>query len=130
MNMSHPKEKLTLGSIAIALGILFLNTGTSWLYSVPVLLDGVTMTPENAIGAFSAIMITLVLMIITYSIFATQFDMHGVGGTTALASLIKHSAEKTKIPFMIAIGVGLGWFILNVSFPFLLTDSIVTALIT
>jgi KUP system potassium uptake protein len=90
--MSHPPDKLRLGVVIGAIGVVFGDIGTSPLYTLQECLTGahgVPPTPANVYGVLSLIFWSLTLIItVQYLFFIMRADNRGEGGAMALLSLI------------------------------------------
>ncbi len=90
--MSHPPDKLRLGVVIGAIGVVFGDIGTSPLYTLQECLTGahgVPPTPDNVYGVLSLIFWSLTLIItVQYLFLIMRADNRGEGGAMALLSLI------------------------------------------
>ncbi len=114
------KRKLTVAGAIITLGIVFGDLGTSPLYVMKAIVDGlgVSLNAENIIGAISCIIWTLTLQTtVKYVIITMRADNKGEGGIFSLYALIR---KKRKSVYVLAIIGG----------ATLLADGIITPSIT
>ncbi len=101
----HAEGKL--GMLALgALGVVYGDIGTSPLYTMKAAIDwaGGEVAPEDALGIFSLIIWTLVIITsIKYVAVIMRADNEGEGGILALMSLlgVKHGRK----PLIVAIGM-------------------------
>ena len=103
--VEQPKEGLGLLALG-ALGVVYGDIGTSPLYTIKTAIEwaGGEIAPENALGIFSLIVWTLVIITsIKYVAVIMRADNDGEGGILALMSLlgVKHGRR----PALIAIGM-------------------------
>jgi KUP system potassium uptake protein len=96
-----------VGALALgALGIVYGDIGTSPLYTVKTAIDwaGGAVTPEEALGMFSLIVWTLIIITsIKYVAVIMRADNDGEGGILALMSLL--GVKHARRPFVIGIGM-------------------------
>jgi len=92
--MSHSTSPQRQGLAALtlgAIGVVYGDIGTSPLYTVKEIFlpaTGVALNPENLIGAISAILWALMLVVsLKYVILILRADNRGEGGTLALTAL-------------------------------------------
>src|ERR1700686_425092 len=74
-----------------ALGIVYGDLGTSPLYTLPAVLEGVggRVSPEVGLGVRSLFFWALIIPIsVKYCLFVMRADNHGEGGILALMSLV------------------------------------------
>ena len=85
--LRHGTAALTLGAI----GVVYGDIGTSPLYTMKEVFGthgGVPLTPDNVIGAVSAILWALMLVVtLKYVVLILRADNHGEGGILALTAL-------------------------------------------
>ena len=83
----HGLAALTLGAI----GVVYGDIGTSPLYTVKEVFaphTGVTLEPQNLVGAVSVIFWALMLVVtLKYVVLILRADNHGEGGGLALTAL-------------------------------------------
>jgi KUP system potassium uptake protein len=107
MNQTRTTESHGVSALALgALGVVYGDLGTSPLYTIKTAVDwsGGSIAPEDALGIFSLIVWTLVIITsIKYVAVIMRADNDGEGGILALMSLlgIRHGRR----PFVIAIGM-------------------------
>ncbi|HTZ36647.1 MAG TPA: KUP/HAK/KT family potassium transporter, partial [Stellaceae bacterium] len=89
--MSQSARRVTAGAALAALGIVFGDLGTSPLYTLPAIIEGVggRFSPEIGLGILSLIFWTLIVTVsVKYGVFVMRADNHGEGGILALMSLV------------------------------------------
>src|SRR5215207_11331141 len=88
-------DKITFGSLLVALGIVFGDIGTSPLYTFSAIVGERTIDETLALGGFSAIFWTLTIQTtIKYIIIVLSADNNGEGGVFSLYALICKNAGK------------------------------------
>ncbi len=104
MKTKNGKELVTIGSMLVALGIVYGDIGTSPLYVMRSILEanhGI-VTQELIYGAVSLVFWTLTLQTtLKYVIFTLQADNHGEGGIFSLYTLVRKRAKWLIIPAVI-----------------------------
>ena len=99
--MKEPKQ-LTLGSLLIALGIIFGDIGTSPLYVVKAFIGKASPSEALVLGGLSCIFWTLSLQTtVKYVLVTLQADNHGEGGIFALYALIRRRKKWLFVPAVI-----------------------------
>ncbi|ULO24549.1 potassium transporter Kup [Methylocystis sp. SB2] len=100
-------HRARLGALALgALGVVYGDIGTSPLYTIKTAVEwaGGAVTPEEALGMFSLIVWTLIIITsIKYVAVIMRADNEGEGGILALMSLL--GVKHMRRPFVIAIGM-------------------------
>jgi KUP system potassium uptake protein len=114
-------SKVTIAGLVITLGIVFGDIGTSPLYVMRAIMNGLGIdlaTPDNIYGAISCVFWTLTLQTtVKYVLITLRADNKGEGGIFALYALIR---KRRRWIFMLAIIGGSA----------LLADGIITPAIT
>jgi KUP system potassium uptake protein len=101
----HGEGKLSALALG-ALGVVYGDIGTSPLYTLKTAIDwaGGAVAPEEALGMFSLIVWTLILITsVKYVAVIMRADNDGEGGILALMSLL--GVRHGRRPFIIAIGM-------------------------
>ena len=103
MNMKSESNsianKVTAGSLLIALGIIYGDIGTSPLYVLKAIVGDRAITEELVFGGVSCIFWTLVLQTtIKYIWLTLKADNEGEGGIFSLYSLVHRYGKKLVIP--------------------------------
>jgi KUP system potassium uptake protein len=100
---AHIKRQSTAALTLGAIGVVYGDIGTSPLYTVKEVFlpaTGVALTPENLIGAVSAIFWALMLIVtLKYVILILRADNRGEGGALALTALAATAAS-----LLVAVG--------------------------
>lgn len=95
-------QKLSIGGVLIALGIIYGDIGTSPLYVLNAITSGKKITEELVVGALSLIIWTLTLQTtIKYVLLTLQADNRGEGGVFSLFALVRRRRKWLVIPAMI-----------------------------
>jgi KUP system potassium uptake protein len=95
----HLTSKVTLGSILVALGIIYGDIGTSPLYALKAVIGDRPVEEILIYGGVSAIFWTLVIQTsIKYIWITLQADNEGEGGIFSLYALIRRFGKKWGIP--------------------------------
>jgi KUP system potassium uptake protein len=95
-------NKVTLGGLLVALGIIYGDIGTSPLYVLNAITRGKIIEEGLIIGALSCIIWTLTLQTtIKYVILTLQADNRGEGGVFSLFALVRRRKKWLVIPAMI-----------------------------
>ena len=108
---AHIKRQTTAALTLGAIGVVYGDIGTSPLYTVKEVFlpaTGVALTPENLIGAVSAIFWALMLIVtLKYVILILRADNRGEGGALALTALaanaVKHNPKLRH--FLLLLGL-------------------------
>jgi KUP system potassium uptake protein len=101
MGMSS-NQRVTLGGVLIALGIIYGDIGTSPLYVLNAITSGKVITEELIVGALSLIIWTLTLQTtIKYVILTLNADNRGEGGIFSLFALVRRRKKWLVVPAMI-----------------------------
>jgi len=88
---SSISRPITASAALAALGIVYGDLGTSPLYTLPAIIDGVggRFSPEIGLGILSLIFWALIITVsMKYCLFVMRADNHGEGGILALMSLV------------------------------------------
>ena len=102
----HPTEKVTLGLMLIAIGIVYGDIGTSPMYVMKSILEGnggiANVDSNFIIGSFSLVIWTITLLTtIQFVLIAMKADNNGEGGIFALYSLVRKYGKWLVIVTMI-----------------------------
>ncbi|CAN1495966.1 Kup K+ transporter [Burkholderiaceae bacterium] len=108
---AHIKRQSTAALTLGAIGVVYGDIGTSPLYTVKEVFlpaTGVALTPENLIGAISAIFWALMLIVtLKYVILILRADNRGEGGALALTALaanaVKHNPKLRHFLLMLGL---------------------------
>ncbi|PIT73026.1 potassium transporter Kup [Limnohabitans sp. B9-3] len=108
---AHIKRQSTAALTLGAIGVVYGDIGTSPLYTVKEVFlpaTGVALTPENLIGAVSAIFWALMLIVtLKYVILILRADNRGEGGALALTALaanaVKHNPKLRHFLLMLGL---------------------------
>ncbi|MBK7762271.1 MAG: KUP/HAK/KT family potassium transporter [Bacteroidetes bacterium] len=93
------KNKITVASLLVALGIIYGDIGTSPLYALKAVIGTKEISEQLVYGGVSAIFWTLVLQTSVKYIWLTlKADNQGEGGIFSLYALIKRFGKKLVIP--------------------------------
>lgn len=93
------KDKITIGSLLVALGIIYGDIGTSPLYVLKAIIGHHSISTELVYGGISCIFWTLTIQTtIKYIWLTLQADNQGEGGIFALYALVKKYSKKLVIP--------------------------------
>lgn len=106
MKKGQHKNKLQLGMLLVALGIVYGDIGTSPLYVMKAIVEtngGMkAMTEEYIIGCLSLIIWTITLLTtIKYVLIALRADNHGEGGIFSLYTLVHKRRRWLIIPAIV-----------------------------
>src|SRR5690242_12909891 len=94
-------NKVTLGGLLIALGIIYGDIGTSPLYVLNAITSGKIIEEELIIGALSCIIWTLTLQTtVKYVILTLKADNRGEGGIFSLYALVRRQKKWLVLPAM------------------------------
>ncbi len=90
----HSKEKVTIGLMLIAIGIVYGDIGTSPMYVMKSILEGnggiANVDSNFIVGAFSLVIWTITLLTtVQFVLIAMKADNNGEGGIFALYSLVR-----------------------------------------
>jgi len=100
--MQISKDKVTAGSLLIALGIIYGDIGTSPLYAFKAILGDRMIEKNLVFGGVSCIFWTLVFQTsIKYIWLTLRADNDGEGGIFSLYALVRRYGKKLVIPTMI-----------------------------
>lgn len=96
------KQKVTLASLVVALGIIYGDIGTSPLYTFKAIIGERNISEILVLGGVSCIFWTLVLQTsVKYVWLTLKADNQGEGGIFSLYSLVRRYGRKIVIPTMI-----------------------------
>src|ERR1700733_8630867 len=103
---SSISRPITAAAALAARGIVYGDLGTSPLYTLPAIIDGVgRFSPEIGLGILSLIFWALVLTVsIKYCLFVMRADNHGEGGILALMALVAGRGY-ARAPVLIVMGL-------------------------
>ncbi len=99
--------RATPAAALIALGIVYGDLGTSPLYTLPAVIEGVggRFSPAVALGVLSLIFWALVIVVsVKYCLFVMRADNHGEGGILALMSLVAGPGF-SRAPALVVMGL-------------------------
>ena len=100
--MSKQIDKVTLGNLVIALGIIYGDIGTSPLYVLDAIINGRAISELLIIGSLSCIIWTLTLQTtIKYVWLTLNADNNGEGGIFSLYALVRRQRRWLVLPAMI-----------------------------
>lgn len=100
--MHISKDKVTAGSLLIALGIIYGDIGTSPLYAFKAILGERSIDKVLVFGGVSCIFWTLVFQTsIKYIWLTLRADNDGEGGIFSLYALVRRYGKKLVIPTMV-----------------------------
>lgn len=100
--MKQGINKVTAGSLLVALGIIYGDIGTSPLYTFKAIIGGKPIDETIVLGGISCIFWTLVLQTTVKYVWLTlKADNQGEGGIFSLYSLVKRYGKRMIIPTMI-----------------------------
>lgn len=95
-------DKVTAGSLVVALGIIYGDIGTSPLYTFKAIIGNRPIEETIVLGGISCIFWTLLIQTtIKYVWLTLKADNQGEGGIFSLYSLVKRYGKKMVIPTMI-----------------------------
>lgn len=99
-NTNH--NKVTIGTILVAMGIIYGDIGTSPLYALRAVIGTREINEMLVYGGVSAIFWTLIFQTTVKYVWITlQADNQGEGGIFSLYALVKRYGKKLSIPAMI-----------------------------
>lgn len=100
MNTNHSTvNKITIGTVLIALGIIYGDIGTSPLYALKAVIGTRKIDEMLIYGGVSAIFWTLIIQTsIKYIWLTLKADNNGEGGIFSLYALVKRYGKKLVIP--------------------------------
>ncbi len=100
--MGKNLDKVSLGGLLIALGIIYGDIGTSPLYVFNAIISGREITDDLILGSLSCIIWTLTLVTtVKYVWLVLRADNRGEGGTFALYALVRRRKKWLVLPAMI-----------------------------
>ena len=95
-------SKITIGSLLVALGIIYGDIGTSPLYVFKAIIGDRTISPQLVYGGISCVFWTLTLQTtFKYIILTLQADNKGEGGIFSLFALVRRFGKKAYVPAII-----------------------------
>jgi KUP system potassium uptake protein len=95
-------NRVTVGGLLIALGIIYGDIGTSPMYVLNAIIRDRVINPDLILGALSCIIWTLTLQTtIKYVILTLRADNKGEGGILSLYALVRRKKRWLVIPAMI-----------------------------
>lgn len=95
-------DKVTAGSLVVALGIIYGDIGTSPLYTFKAIIGNRPIEETIVLGGISCIFWTLLIQTTVKYVWLTlKADNQGEGGIFSLYSLVKRYGKKMVIPTMI-----------------------------
>lgn len=102
----HKKERVTIGLMLIAIGIVYGDIGTSPMYVMKSILEGnggiASVDSNFIIGSFSLVIWTITLLTtIQFVLIAMKADNNGEGGIFALYSLVRKYGKWLVVVTMI-----------------------------
>src|SRR6266498_5706130 len=98
-------NKITLGSLLVALGIIYGDIGTSPLYVLKAIVGERAIDETLVFGGVSCIFWTLVFQTtIKYIWLTLKADNHGEGGVFSLYALVKRYGKYLMVPTIIGAG--------------------------
>ncbi|MBX7183454.1 MAG: KUP/HAK/KT family potassium transporter, partial [Bacteroidia bacterium] len=96
---SDLKTKVSIGSLLVALGIIYGDIGTSPLYALRAIIGDRPINPQLVYGGVSCIFWTLVFQTsIKYIWLTLKADNDGEGGVFSLYALVRRYSKKLVIP--------------------------------
>jgi KUP system potassium uptake protein len=104
---SSISRPITAAAALAALGIVYGDLGTSPLYTLPAIIEGVggKFTPVIGLGILSLIFWALLITVsIKYCLFVMRADNHGEGGILALMSLVAGRGYG-RAPVLVVMGL-------------------------
>jgi KUP system potassium uptake protein len=108
---SPERQKLTLGLIVAALGVVYGDIGTSPLYALRICFDGrgaLPVTSGNILGVLSLIFWALVILIsVKYLSFVLRADNNGEGGILAITTLLVKANKNPVVKRGVVLLLGL-----------------------
>lgn len=97
--MSKNINKVTVGGLLIALGIIYGDIGTSPLYVFNAIINGRVINEELILGSLSCIIWTLTLQTtVKYVILTLKADNNGEGGIFSLYALVRRRRKWLVMP--------------------------------
>lgn len=95
-------NKVTAGTLMIALGIIYGDIGTSPLYVLNAIISDKVITEKLILGALSCIIWTLTLQTtVKYVILTLRADNRGEGGIFSLYALVRRQKKWLVLPAML-----------------------------
>lgn len=92
-------DKVTAGSLVVALGIIYGDIGTSPLYTFKAIIGNRQIEETIVLGGISCIFWTLLIQTTVKYVWLTlKADNQGEGGIFSLYSLVKRYGKKMVIP--------------------------------
>ena len=100
--MSKQIDKVTIGNLVIALGIIYGDIGTSPLYVLNAIINGRAISELLIVGSLSCIIWTLTLQTTVKYVWLTlKADNKGEGGIFSLYALVRRQRRWLVLPAMI-----------------------------
>ena len=97
--MSKHINKVTVGGLLVALGIIYGDIGTSPLYVFNAIINGRVINEELILGSLSCIIWTLTLQTtVKYVILTLKADNNGEGGIFSLYALVRRRRKWLVLP--------------------------------
>jgi KUP system potassium uptake protein len=100
-------QPITAAASLAALGIVYGDLGTSPLYTLPAIMEGVggAFSPQIGLGILSLIFWALILTVsLKYCVFVMRADNHGEGGILALMALVAGRGY-SRAPVLVVMGL-------------------------
>jgi KUP system potassium uptake protein len=100
-------QPITAAASLAALGIVYGDLGTSPLYTLPAITEGVggAFSPQIGLGILSLIFWALILTVsVKYCLFVMRADNHGEGGILALMALVAGRGY-SRAPVLVVMGL-------------------------
>src|SRR5580700_3466232 len=100
-------QPITAAASLAALGIVYGDLGTSPLYTLPTIIEGVggAFSPQIGLGILSLIFWALILTVsLKYCVFVMRADNHGEGGILALMALVAGRGY-SRAPVLVVMGL-------------------------
>jgi KUP system potassium uptake protein len=104
---SSISQPVTAAAALAALGIVYGDLGTSPLYTLPAIIEGVGggFSPEIGLGILSLIFWALIITVsVKYCLFVMRADNHGEGGILALMALVAGRGY-SRAPVLVVMGL-------------------------
>jgi len=95
-------EKVSMGTLLVALGIIYGDIGTSPLYVLKAIVGEKTISETLIYGSISCVIWTITLLTtLKYITLTLRADNHGEGGIFSLYALVKRYSKYLILPTMI-----------------------------
>ena len=96
------QDKVTIGTLLVALGIIYGDIGTSPLYVLKAIIGEKTISETLVYGSLSCVVWTITLLTtFKYITLTLRADNHGEGGIFSLYALVKRYSKYLILPTMI-----------------------------